>query len=69
MDRRGMAFRKMSAEDRIALNSVEPGLAEKIERAVARGKNREQIEKEIFTGLQRKSVDRCFAAGRESNHR
>jgi hypothetical protein len=52
----GDGFSKMDGETRLALNSIQDGLAEKIERAIARGKSKKQIEEEIFTGLGRKSL-------------
>lgn len=52
----GDGFSRMDGETRMALNAVQDGLAEKIERAVARGKSKAQIEKEIFSDLGRKSL-------------
>lgn len=47
--RPGVGFDKMPEELRIALEAVQPGLAERIENAIARGLNKEEIEREVFS--------------------
>lgn len=52
----GKGFDKITPDLRTVLDTVEPGLAEKIEKAVARGKNVTDIEKQVFGNLDRKSL-------------
>jgi diguanylate cyclase (GGDEF)-like protein len=54
--REGDGFDKIPTQLRQVLNDFQPGLAEKIEKAIRRGKNRAQIEQEIFGQLSRKSL-------------
>lgn len=52
----GKGFDHVPDELRMMLDAVEPGIADRVEKAIARGLNKAQIEKEIFGNLNRKSV-------------
>ena len=50
--RAGVGFDKMDSDLRMVLDTVQPGLADRVEKAIARGLNKTEIEKEVFTRLE-----------------
>jgi diguanylate cyclase (GGDEF)-like protein len=54
--REGAGFDQIPAQLRQVLDDFQPGLGKKVESAVRRGKNRAQIEQEVFGNLSRKSL-------------
>jgi diguanylate cyclase (GGDEF)-like protein len=54
--REGAGFDKLPPQLRQVLDDFQPGLGKKVEGAIRRGKNRAQIEQEVFGNLSRKSL-------------
>jgi len=48
----GVGYDKISGDLRLVLNAARPGLADQVEKAIARGLNKQEIEAEIFTRLE-----------------
>jgi GGDEF domain-containing protein len=55
--REGVAFERMSDELRLALDTVKPGLADKVKRAIESGMSKEAIERKIFKEIDTRSLD------------
>lgn len=53
----GKGFQRMPDDLRLALDTVQPGLVDKVRKAIERGKSKQQIEKEIFEKLNTQRLD------------
>lgn len=54
--RPGVGFDRVPQELRIVLDAVQPGLSSQVDNAIARGKNRAQIEQMVFGDLSKRSL-------------
>ncbi|HHY89917.1 MAG TPA: hypothetical protein GYA06_13485, partial [Chloroflexi bacterium] len=58
----GDGFDRLPDELAAMLEAVQPGLSQKIEQAIERGKSKAQIEKELFASLERRSLREVMTA-------
>ena len=59
----GKGFQRMPDDLRMALDTVQPGLAEKVRKAIERGKSKKQIEDEIFKKLRAQRLEDFLTPG------